>query len=124
MTIEKTAVVTACEVLRFLVRPGTRDVQRRQMRGFSDPAIFYRWMELMWCFREPEALAFLTTEQAKDVKEFNAIFASVPWQPIVDHSHMSDVAESELAALLPSAERLLRSLESASRTKRWWLFWR
>src|SRR5262245_6533759 len=47
------ALLGPCIPLRFLVRPECRTVSRQQMEGFSDSAIFHRWMDLFWTFREP-----------------------------------------------------------------------
>src|SRR5262249_8444837 len=112
-----------CFPLRFLVRPETRAVPREHMEGLSDSAIFHRWMDLFWTLREPEAVTLLTPEEKEYLTEFNAIFESLPWRPIESHPHISDVAYEELSKLLPSATRLLESLErrtTPSVLKRWW----
>jgi hypothetical protein len=93
------------------------------MVGFSDSAIFHRWMDLFWTFREPEAVALLTPEEKGYLSEFNAVFESLAWRPIESHPHISEVAADELSKLLPSATRLLHSLERWTRPsmlQRWW----
>jgi hypothetical protein len=93
------------------------------MPDFSDSAIFHRWMDFFWTLGEPEAVALLTPDEAKNLAEFNAEFDSLPWRPIESHPHVSDVADSELSKLLPSATRLLESLEKRIRPsllKRYW----
>jgi hypothetical protein len=81
------------------------------MKGFSDSAIFHRWMDTLFTLREPEAVALLTPEEKDYLTEFNAVFESLPWRPIESHPHISEVADEELAKLVPSAKRLLQSLE-------------
>src|SRR5437588_11307061 len=108
---KKIALTAPCFVLRFLVRPETRNAPRRQMEGFSDSAIFHRWMDLFWTFRESEAVALLTPEEKGYLAEFNAAFESLTWRPIESHPHISEVTDEDLSKLLPFATRLLESLE-------------
>jgi hypothetical protein len=68
-------------------------------------------MDLFFTLREPEAVAMLTAEEKDYLKEFNAIFESLPWRPIETHPHISEVPDEELSKLVPSAKRLLVSLE-------------
>ena len=117
------ALLGPCFPLRFLVRPESRTAPRQQMEGFSDAAIFHRWMDLFWTFREPEAVALLTPEESGYLAEFNAAFESLPWRPIESHPHISEVPDADLARLLPSAIPLLKSLERRTRPpvlQRWW----
>jgi hypothetical protein len=53
------ALLGPCFPLRFLVRPECRTAPRDQMKGFSDSAIFHRWMDLFWTLSDPEAVALL-----------------------------------------------------------------
>ena len=68
-------------------------------------------MDLFFTLREPEAVAMLTPEEKDYLKEFNAVFESLPWRPIETHPHISEVPDEELSKLVPSAKRLLESLE-------------
>jgi hypothetical protein len=120
---KQTALVAPCIPLGFLVRPENRTVPREQMVGFSDPAIFHRLMDLLWTLREPEVVALLHPEEMGYLAEFHAVFESLLWRPLPSHPHISEVANEELARLLPSATRLLESLErrtSPSGLQRWW----
>src|SRR5260221_8589784 len=105
----------ACFPLEFLVCPDTRTTSRQQMEGFSDSAIFHRFMNLTWTLREPEAIALLSPEEKGLLAEFNAVFDSLPWQPVEGHPHISEVVDQELSKLLPSATLLLKSLERRTR---------
>ena len=118
------ALLGPCFPLRFLVRPENRTVPRQQMEGFSDSAIFHRWMDLFWTLREPEAVPLLTPEEQGYLCEFNAVFASLPWRPIESHPHISEVAADDLSKLLPSATRLLHSLERRTRPSVLQRLWR
>jgi hypothetical protein len=119
---KQTALVAPCMPLGFLLRAENRTMPREQMAGFSDSAIFHRWMDLLWTLREPEVVALLNPEEKRYLAEFHAVFESLPWQPLPGHPHISEVADEELARLLPSAARLLESLErrtSPSGLQRW-----
>jgi hypothetical protein len=94
------------------------------MEGFSDSAIFHRWMDLFWTLGDPEAIALLTPEEKEWVTEFNAILKSLPWRPIESHPHISDVPDEELSKLLPVATRLLESLERRTRPSALRCWWR
>jgi len=104
-----------CFPLRFLVRPESRAVTRQNLPGFSDSAVFHRWMDLFWTLREPEAIALLTPEEKGYLVEFTAALNALPWKPIEDHPHISEVADGDLSTLVPSATRLLESLERRTR---------
>src|SRR4051812_13165142 len=104
-----------CFPLRFLVREESRAVPRERMAGFSDSAIFHRWMDLFWTMDDPEAAALLTPDEIQEVAEFTRTYKSLPWRPIATHPHISDVSESALQKLLPSATRLLSLLEGRVR---------
>jgi hypothetical protein len=88
---------------------------RAQMAGFSDAAIFHRWMSLAWTLREPEAIALLTSKELRLLAEFNEIYESIPWVPIETHPFISDTSEDELNKLTPIATELLQSLENRRR---------
>jgi hypothetical protein len=93
------------------------------MEGFSDSAIFHRWMDLFWTLKETEAIALLTPNEKKYLADFNAVYDSLPWRPIESHPHISEVDDEGLSKLLPSATRLLRSIETRTRAPallRWW----
>ena len=80
-------------------------------------------MDLFWTLREPESLALLTPEEKAYLTEFNAALEALPWRPIDSHPHISEVPDGDLSALLPSAARLLRSLERRTRPpilQGWW----
>jgi len=120
---KRAALLGPCFPSRFLVRPESRTAPRQQMEGFSDSAIFHRWMDLFWTLREPKVVALLTPEEKGYLSEFNAVFESLPWRPIESHPHISEVAADDLSKLLPSATRLLHSLERRTRPsvlQRWW----
>jgi hypothetical protein len=108
---KRAALAGPCIALRFLVRPECRPQARQQMEGISDAAIFHRWMDLLWTFRETEAVSLLTQEEKHCLEEFNAVYESLPWQPLKNHPHISEVSDDDLAKLLPSVIRLLSSLE-------------
>ncbi|XZE20833.1 hypothetical protein SH449x_000721 [Pirellulaceae bacterium SH449] len=109
---KSTAMAGACFALRFLAEPENRENARVQMAGFSDAAIFHRWMTLSWTLREPEAIAFLDSHQLSLLEEFNTVFDSIPWVPIETSPFISDTSDAELRRLVPVAVALLRSLES------------
>ena len=120
---QSAAIAGPCFALRFLVESENRQNARAQMLGFSDAAIFHRWMSLTWTLREPESIALLTRNELKLLEEFNAIYKSIPWVPIDTHPFISDTSEGELNRLTPVAAELLKSLESRShktQTRRWW----
>ena len=123
---KRATLLGPCFALDFLVRTASRNVARKQMEGLeglSDAAIFHRWMDLCWTLREPVAIAILTFKEKQQLGEFNAVYAALPWQPIESHPHISEVGDEELSKLLPSAARLLDSLERRTRLpilKRWW----
>jgi hypothetical protein len=108
---KQTALVAPCMPLGFLLRSENRTVPREQMAGFSDSAIFHRWMDLLWTLREPEVVALLNPEEKRNLAQFHAVFESLPWRPLPGHLHISEVSDDELSKLLPSASRLLESLE-------------
>jgi hypothetical protein len=112
-----------CFPLRFLVRVESRSNTRENMKGFSDSAIFHRYMDLFWTFHEPEAIDLLTSEEMGHLTEFTAAFAALPWRPIASHPEFSKLADDDLSTLLPSGTRLLKLLEKRIRPpiiKRWW----
>ena len=121
---QSVAIAGPCFALRFLVESKNRHNARAQMAGFSDAAIFHRWMSLAWTLREPEAIALLTPKQLTLLEEFNAIYESIPWVPIETHPFISDTSDGELDRLTPIAVELLKSLEvrrSHKNQKRRWL---
>jgi hypothetical protein len=85
------------------------------MAGFSDAAIFHRWMSLAWTLREPEAIALLTSNELRLLSQFNVVYESMPWEPIETHPFISDTSEDELNKLIPIATELLQSLENRGR---------
>ncbi len=109
------AIAGACFVLRFLVDPENRQNAQVQMLGYSDAAIFHRWMSLVWTLHEPEARALLTPSQLTLLEEFNAVYESIRWVPVDSHPIMSDTSEGQLNRLAPIATELLKSLESQRR---------
>jgi hypothetical protein len=106
------AIAGPCFALRFLVDSKNRHNARAQMVGFSDAAIFHRWMNLTWTLREPHAIALLTSNELRLLTQFNAIYESIPWVPIETHPFISDTSEGELNKLTPIATELLQSLKS------------
>ena len=56
---------------------------------------FHRRMDLLFTLREPEAVAMLTPEEKECLKDFNAVFESLPWQPIESHPHISEVPDGD-----------------------------
>ena len=123
---QSAAVAGPCFALRFLVDSENRNHARAQMAGFSDAAIFHRWMSLSWTLREPDAIALLTPDEQRLLDEFNAIYESIPWVPIEGHAFISDTSEGELNKLTPIATELLKSLENRTRKtgiRRLWSSW-
>ncbi len=110
--------------MHFLVHPESRAVTRQQMEGFSDSAVFHRWMDLVWTLKEPEVIALLTPVEKEYLAEFNAVSESLCWLPIKSHPHISEVADEDLSKLVPSATRLLESLESRTRPPALHSWWR
>jgi hypothetical protein len=108
------AIAGPCFALRFLVDPDNRHNAREQMIGFSDGAIFHRWMSLAWTLREPAAIALLTSNELKLLAEFNDIYESIPWVPIENYPFICDTSDDELNRLIPIAKQLLESLENRS----------
>jgi hypothetical protein len=121
---KQTALVAPCTPLGFLLRAENRTVPREQMAGFSDPAIFHRWMDLLWTLHDPEVVALLNSEEKGYLGEFHAVFESLPWRPLPGYPHISEVNDDELARLLPSAARLLESLERRIRPSALQRCWR
>src|SRR5262245_55754280 len=120
---KQAAISGPCFPLRFLVRPESRTAAREQMKGISDSAIFHRWMDLFWTFREPEAAALLTPTEKGCLLEFHAVFESLPWRPLESHPHISALPDDDLSPLLPAGTRLLQLLEKRTKPsllKRWW----
>lgn len=109
------AIEGPCFALGFLVDSKNRLRPRAQMAGFSDAAIFHRWMSLTWTLREPEAIALLTSNELRLLSQFNVVYESMPWEPIETHPFISDTSEDELNKLLPLATELLQSLENRGR---------
>ena len=81
------------------------------MKGFSDAAIFHRWMGLTWTFDEPEAAEILSDDERSAHQEFNDLFHSLPWVPIETHPSICEISDEELMTLGPSASKLLQLLE-------------
>ena len=108
------AIAGPCFALRFLADSRNRHHARAQMAGFSDAAIFHRWMSLAWTLREPEAIALLSSKELRLLAEFNAIYESILWVPIETHPFISDTSAGELNRLTPIASELLESLENHS----------
>ncbi len=106
------AIRAPCFALRFLVHPDERVNARASMPGFSDAAVFHRWMSLSWSLGEPEAFSLLTAKEKQEADEFYGKFLSLPWIPIESHSFISEVSELELNKLVPTASTLLDSLEN------------
>ncbi len=109
------AIAGPCFALRFLVDSENRHHARAQMAGFSDAAIFHRWMNLTWTLREPDAIALLTSYELRLLAQFNLIYESLPWVPMETHPFISDTSQHELNKLTPIATELLRSLENRTR---------
>ncbi len=107
-----TALAAPCVALAFLCEPENRQKARNQMQGFSDPAIFHRWMSLFWTFGEAEALALLTLEEQELVSQFTTVYHSIEWTPLADHPFISDTTDDSLNRLVPVATKLLNSLRS------------
>lgn len=109
------AIAGPCFALRFLVDSKNRHHARAQMAGFSDAAIFHRWMSLTWTLREPDAIGLLTSSELRLLAQFNMIYESIPWVPIETHPFISETSEGELNKLTPIATELLQSLENRMR---------
>lgn len=109
------AIAGPCFALRFLVDSKNRHTARAQMAGFSDAAIFHRWLNLTWTLREPDAIALLTPNELNLLAQFNIIYESIPWVPIETHPFISDTSEDQLNRLTPIASELLQSLENRTR---------
>jgi hypothetical protein len=109
------AIAGPCFALRFLVDSKNRHYARAQMVGFSDAAIFHRWMSLTWTLREPDAIALLTPNELRLLAQFNVIYESILWVPIETHPFISDTSEDELTKLTPIATELLQSRENSTR---------
>lgn len=99
--------------LRFLLNEECRENPRKQMAGFSDAAIFHRWMSLCWGLDEPDVLAMLDPEEQTTVTTFKALFSALPWKQIDTHPFISDLPKKgeELVGLLPAAKDLYQLLE-------------
>jgi Transposase zinc-binding domain/Putative transposase len=113
-----------CFPLRFLVRPESRAAPRQQMEDFSDSAIFHRWMDLFWTLKEQEATDLLTAEEKGHLADFTTAYESLPWRPLESHPHISEVSDDDLSTLVPSATRLLESLERRTRPSAIQRMWR
>lgn len=115
-----TALRGACFALRFLLDKECQENARKQMVGFSDAAIFHRWMGLTWALDEPDVLAAMSPEERAKARAFKAAFDALPWIPIDTHPFISDLPDEagELTRLIPAASELLESLQiSISRAK-------
>ena len=112
LTIEqqRMAILGPCFVLGFLVDSEQRKNARQSMHGFSDAAIFHRWMSLAWTFREKEAIELLSDAEREQLNQFNHVFDSISWQPIASHPFMSETSATELERLVPVANGLLQLL--------------
>lgn len=120
------AIAGSCFALRFLVDSENRHHARSQMAGFSDAAIFHRWMSLAWTLREPKAITLLTSHELRLLAKFNEIYETIAWVPLATHPFVSDASEKELHRLRPVASQSLQSLENRSHKtsiRRLWLSW-
>lgn len=118
MELKRDQIVTAfhgaCFALRFLLDEECHENARKQMAGFSDAAIFHRWMDLAWTLDQPDVLVALAPEERMKVIAFKDAFDALPWRPIDTHPFISDLANEsdELGRLLPAADELLELLQT------------
>ena len=120
---QRMAILGPCFVLGFLVDSEQRHNARKSMQGFSDAAIFNRWMSLAWTLSDSETIALLNDSETDLLNQFNQIYDSIQWQPIASHPFMSDTSETELNRLVPVAKpllQLLRKRACRANQSSWW----
>jgi hypothetical protein len=111
---KRQALLAPCIALRFLLQPETREASRRQMRGISDSAVFYRLHSLVWTLREADVVAILTQDGQTVLAEFTRVFDSLPWQAIPGHAHISGLPDDDLTRLAPAGAQLFDLLQMES----------
>jgi hypothetical protein len=109
---KKQALLAPCTPLRFLIQPETRDASRRQMRGFSDSAVFYRLHSLFWTLREADAVALLSQKSQTVLVAFTRAFDELPWRVIPDHSHIRELPDDDLTPLIAAGAQLFELLQT------------
>ena len=116
LTVEqkKQALLAPCIPLRFLLKPETRETSRRQMRGISESAVFYRLHSLFWTLREADAVALLNQDAKTVLVAFTRVFDSLPWRAISQHPHISELPDDNLTLLVPTGAELFQLLQTES----------
>lgn len=110
---------TACVPLRYLIDPERRLRKPQGLESFSESACFHRLYDLCWSFRDLQGLKLLNKREREAAAEFTRLFESLPWQPLADAPHISELPGNDLSPLVPAAERLLPMLKAAERFA-WW----
>lgn len=114
---QQTVIKAACFTLQLLVDPARRQSARNQMPGFSDAAIFHRWMGLFWALNDPAAIELLNAEEKQWLEIFNGVYHSIPWVPVPTDPYVSDTSDQELKRLVPVATQFLRLLRQHNPTR-------
>ncbi len=78
------------------------------MEAYSASACFHRLRDLCWPREAPETAPFLSQEQRTALIAFEEIYHSLPWRPIADHPHISELPGDDLSPLVPAGKLLLR----------------
>jgi hypothetical protein len=100
-----------CLVLQFLLSPQPRKKQPG-MEEFSESANLHRLHSLLWTFQDNYAANLLSECDRSVLKAFEQAFASLPWQPIESHPHISELAGDDLSPLIEPGKRLLSVLDA------------
>jgi hypothetical protein len=103
---QKQAFLAPCLPLRFLLEPDTRDVNRSQMTGLRDSAVFFRLWDLFDTLREPEVLAALTADERAVVAKFHTLMESLSWRVIPAYPHIQELPDDDLSPLVGAGREL------------------
>ena len=92
------AAIGACLALRFLFHPKQQHVSRNQLPDLSDSAIFHRLWDLLGLI-EPATRTRLNATETEALEEFMRCYNSLPWEPLADQPHISQLRDDDLSPL-------------------------
>ena len=85
--------------------------ERKQMREFSDGAFVHRIFDLLFTMRQDWVVVRLTDEEKRALSEFDAAWSALPWMPLPEHPHVSEVSDEDIRALVAPSRKLDHLLE-------------
>ena len=95
----RSVALGACIPLRFLFRPKQRRVSRAQLPDLKDSAIFHRLWSL-FSLADPEIRTCLTAAEQNALDKFTLRFNQLPWEPLDEHPHISQLRTDDLSPLI------------------------